>query len=418
MTDLTMGQRIAERRKMLGLSQEGLGEKCGVSRQAISKWESDGAVPEIDKLIALSKLFGVSVGWLLGVEDLPTPSGEDFSESQLHTVEEIIRRYQPQQPKMNRTVLVSICLIFLIAVVALTVLGLRKPYAETDSLNAQISGLRQENSQIQSRLDEITERLEAMGEGAVLTDYTMELMEVSRDLETDIVDHEPYLRLTSVPENESVTFAKLSFTALPQQRQDGDRASLSVFLEGCEITNIPLGWYQGAYRALFVLPVLDGYEYCFILDRDGTQQMQKLTNTGCEDLETMTAPSFFMYDPTEILYDGKQLAVRDLTYARYLPDFGTENRWRWDKIDLVLVVNGEEVSRLEDGPEPELEPGLVSPGGVIHILRASFPVSNLQEGDDIRLYVDTQLSSGVTARAWLLSMALVDGEIEYGTIAQ
>lgn len=34
------------------------------------KWKSDAAIPEIDKLIALGKLFGVSIGWLLGVEEL------------------------------------------------------------------------------------------------------------------------------------------------------------------------------------------------------------------------------------------------------------------------------------------------------------------------------------------------------------
>lgn len=68
MTQVTLGQRIAVRRKMLGLSQETLAEKLEVSRQAVSKWESDGAIPEIDKLIALSKIFDVSIGWLLGVE--------------------------------------------------------------------------------------------------------------------------------------------------------------------------------------------------------------------------------------------------------------------------------------------------------------------------------------------------------------
>ena len=60
---MTIGQRIAQQRKKLGLSQEALGEQLGVSRQAISKWEADAALPEIDKLIALSKLFDVTVGW-------------------------------------------------------------------------------------------------------------------------------------------------------------------------------------------------------------------------------------------------------------------------------------------------------------------------------------------------------------------
>lgn len=59
---MTTGGRIAQKRKEQGLSQEALGDRLGVSRQAIYKWESDSALPEIDKLIALSRLFGVSVG--------------------------------------------------------------------------------------------------------------------------------------------------------------------------------------------------------------------------------------------------------------------------------------------------------------------------------------------------------------------
>ena len=65
---MTLGQRIQELRKQHNLSQEALGEKLGVSRQAISRWEMDGAVPEIDKLIAMGKLFGVSLNDLLQVE--------------------------------------------------------------------------------------------------------------------------------------------------------------------------------------------------------------------------------------------------------------------------------------------------------------------------------------------------------------
>ena len=66
---MTTGQRVAQKRKELGLSQEALGEKLGVSRQSIYKWESDSALPEVEKLVVLSRLFGVSVGWLLGVEE-------------------------------------------------------------------------------------------------------------------------------------------------------------------------------------------------------------------------------------------------------------------------------------------------------------------------------------------------------------
>lgn len=72
---MTLGQRIQELRKGLNLSQEELGERMGVSRQAISKWEGDQTIPELDKLIALSKLFGLTVGQLLGVEQpVPAPA--------------------------------------------------------------------------------------------------------------------------------------------------------------------------------------------------------------------------------------------------------------------------------------------------------------------------------------------------------
>lgn len=105
---MTIGQRIAQKRKELALSQEALGDQLGVSRQSIYKWESDTALPEIDKLIALSRLYGVSVGWLLGVEDLPEPPGEaagtetSLTEQQLRMVEEIASRYIAAQPKPRK----------------------------------------------------------------------------------------------------------------------------------------------------------------------------------------------------------------------------------------------------------------------------------------------------------------------------
>ena len=98
---MTLGTRIAQKRKELGLSQEALGDRIGVSRQAIYKWESDATLPEIEKLIALSKLFGVSVGALLGVEeDAPPPQERsELTEAQLKMVEEIVNRYLAAQPK-------------------------------------------------------------------------------------------------------------------------------------------------------------------------------------------------------------------------------------------------------------------------------------------------------------------------------
>ncbi len=59
--DLTLGRFIAGRRKYMGLTQEELGEKIGVSKSAVAKWETDGGLPDRDNLRRLSKVIGVSV---------------------------------------------------------------------------------------------------------------------------------------------------------------------------------------------------------------------------------------------------------------------------------------------------------------------------------------------------------------------
>lgn len=67
---MTTGQKIYELRKSARITQEQFAEKLEVSRQAVSKWESDTAYPETDKIIKIAELFGVSCDYLLkdGVE--------------------------------------------------------------------------------------------------------------------------------------------------------------------------------------------------------------------------------------------------------------------------------------------------------------------------------------------------------------
>ena len=67
---MTLGQRIAQDRKAAGLSQETLGERVGVSRQAVSKWETNAAAPDMENLIALARIFGVSLAELTETPDV------------------------------------------------------------------------------------------------------------------------------------------------------------------------------------------------------------------------------------------------------------------------------------------------------------------------------------------------------------
>ena len=65
---MKLSDKIWVCRKKAGLSQEALAEKIGVSRQAISKWETGEAAPEITKLPLLARTFQVTADWLLDDE--------------------------------------------------------------------------------------------------------------------------------------------------------------------------------------------------------------------------------------------------------------------------------------------------------------------------------------------------------------
>ena len=60
-----LGNRIYELRLKNNLSQEALADSLGVSRQAISKWENSMSVPELEKLVQMSEIFGVSLDYLI-----------------------------------------------------------------------------------------------------------------------------------------------------------------------------------------------------------------------------------------------------------------------------------------------------------------------------------------------------------------
>ncbi len=70
---MTIADRIQSLRKAKGLSQEELADAVGVSRQAVSKWESEQATPDLDKVVIMSEFFEVTTDYLLkGIEPVKT----------------------------------------------------------------------------------------------------------------------------------------------------------------------------------------------------------------------------------------------------------------------------------------------------------------------------------------------------------
>lgn len=175
---MTTGQRIAAKRKELALSQEALGAELGVSRQSIYKWESDASLPEIDKLIALSRRFGVPLGWLLGVEE-ETPAPETLTERQLQQVEELTAQYlaaQPPQRKPFRALLAAggalgLALVILAAVFCQRVLRLESQQTQLRSEIAQTTAEQMEDLRDQVQ-DILRQQRDLLAEGSsLLSDF-------------------------------------------------------------------------------------------------------------------------------------------------------------------------------------------------------------------------------------------------------
>ena len=69
----SLGKRIVANRKRLGLTQDQLAERLGVTAQAVSKWENDQSCPDITMLPKLAEIFGISTDALLGLAEQPQP---------------------------------------------------------------------------------------------------------------------------------------------------------------------------------------------------------------------------------------------------------------------------------------------------------------------------------------------------------
>ena len=81
---MALSEKLYELRKKGGLSQEQLAEQLGVSRQAVSKWESGKAVPESDTLISISKYYNVSLDYLMKENDLVSEMVADKGQLPTH----------------------------------------------------------------------------------------------------------------------------------------------------------------------------------------------------------------------------------------------------------------------------------------------------------------------------------------------
>lgn len=110
---MILADKIIEERKKNGWSQEELANKLGVSRQAVSKWESSGSIPDLQRILQMSELFGVTTDYLLKDEIEEEPLNEYTETNTIKVSMEEANQYLDMKSKGSRIVAnaTSLCVL-------------------------------------------------------------------------------------------------------------------------------------------------------------------------------------------------------------------------------------------------------------------------------------------------------------------
>lgn len=349
---MTLGERIQSLRKAAGLSQEELGDTLGVARQSVSKWESDATVPELDKLIAMSRLFEVSIGALLGLEE-PAEPRREFSEKELSAMVAMVEKLaladlqeklparESAAPSKKRWPWVVGGIVAAIAVFV-TVNSFK---IRMDNLQGQVNGLGYSiantqtsvSNQINSLTGQLTEILEQQNSVTAEKSYTI------KDID---------------PQGETVTF---SLSATPRQYQEGMTAQFIAEGPDFETVTVP-GILEGQrFTADLVCPLADDITLSMAFRVGETTQNQGLeTVTG---LLERSRPQVYLVDSDLWLtpvdqragtYDSGLKTLYVDWYEGYLP--GADGATPVQVRDVTLRVWVDDALAMTipvDEPDPE-----------------------------------------------------------------
>lgn len=123
---MIFGDKILTLRKKSGMSQEELADKLGVSRQSISKWESSQSIPDLNRILDLGKIFGVSTDYLLK-DEMEAVEFSDFDESSAKVVKVSIddtNSFLSAKAKEGRSVALGVAICILSPVLLILLAGL------------------------------------------------------------------------------------------------------------------------------------------------------------------------------------------------------------------------------------------------------------------------------------------------------
>lgn len=329
---MTLGQRIQELRKKHSLSQEALGEALGVSRQAISKWEGDLTIPELDKLIAMSKLFAIPVGQLLGVEQPPQEGqleegqGEsaqpgELTPRELELVEAIVHGYDAQA-QAGRRRRAGRRLVLGCGAGALVLAGLAVAFASILGRLDQLDGLNSRLNQTQRQLDEMSGYVDHQ------ISYATQKMEQLLEQQNSLVDHWSYTIENLLAGGRS----QIAVSVIPKEFRLGMTAQLSLTPWGRGTILVQGEWDGMAFQFPATLPAQAeqvAVVVAFVQGDEGQQQSQSLGEL--EDLQQLSQLNLDVTaENISFGWEGKQANVTGSYDVNFTAVVSREN----DKLNL------------------------------------------------------------------------------------
>ena len=283
-------EKLYELRRASGMSQEELAEKLGVSRQAVSKWESGATQPELPKLIELSKIYQVSVDALLSLEHAKepqdsSPAAPAAEGASRDTVEDApaakpnLRTFCAQHKKSIGGA--AVALAALIAVGA--------HYNDRiNALNTQVNDLRSQLYNVQNNLSN-------------------QIAGISNNV-SDILERESSLISQYDYEVKSVDLKKqectLSFSLLPKLLDEETLVDLLVTDRGSapplssDLTSYPVTLRQNSFGYLcgeVTVPLSDELGVTVNFKKHGGTQTEELDTIY--DLKTKNSPALYSFNP-------------------------------------------------------------------------------------------------------------------------
>ena len=340
---MSIGERIALLRKEQGLSQEAFGEVLGVSRQAISKWEANQSVPEVEKLILLHELYGVSVGWLVGTEQ-ERSAVQEMSRQQLDMVEAIAKKYieampmpevsAPENPKRKRWGIICAA-----ALVALALVGGVK-------LSERLGDFSQQQQNMQYQVEHIQRDVSTQ-----LYGVTNQVEELLKKQNTLLIDY----GASPVDADLRAGTLDLDIYATPRTYEPGMRVEFLV--EDGTGTRSVMGTEgeSRSFTAQMQCALTDEIHVYAVLHTGGTEQKQLVQTLYYElgktrlEAETHHWSTMLWCTELEDLQDQGWLSTLNLDTVldRSYPVYGKQSYTvEPESVEFQIFVNGELTQRL------------------------------------------------------------------------